>query len=157
MLQLLKDFVPKDDFMIWFTNLELKSTNKDIIRYVLSLYELSITSWWTKPNFEITNIEHIYPQNVSKQAENNLLINNIWNLMLLEKNLNSKWGNLPLDEKIPIYEECNVFQQVKEIVDEYHQDKEKDIVWSESKIRDRAKRMGETIYNYIYEKWFWKM
>jgi len=141
----------KEDFINKFTNLTLKSTNKDIIRYILTQYELCLSSWWTIPNFAITNIEHIYPQNESKQTEKNNLINNIWNLMLLEKDLNSECGNEPLEKKIPIYEKNTTYKQVEEIVNSY---KQWDIehTRSEKCIQERANKIANTVYNNIMEQ-----
>lgn len=145
---LLNEFVPEEWFITSFSNLQLKSWNKDIIRYVLSQYELSLTTWWTEPNFEITNIEHIYPQNENKQSESNNQINNIWNLILLEKFLNSKCWNEPLSKKIPIYKENNTFIQVREIVEYYENNPDSD-TRSESYIQERSKNMAKQIYDYI--------
>ena len=147
---LLNEYVPEEWFITAFSSLQLKSQNKDIIRYILSLYELSLTTWWTEPNFEITNIEHIYPQNENKQSETNNLVNNIWNLVLLEKNLNSKCGNEPLSKKISVYKENNTFKQVSEIVD-YYEHNEND-TRSEQYIQDRAKNMAKQIYSYVQAK-----
>lgn len=156
LLNLLKEYVPESDFMSWFTSFQLKN-NRDIVRYILSLYEQSITSWWTEPNFETTNIEHIYPQNNTKQNEDNDLVNNIGNLMLLERDLNSKGWNLPLDQKIEIYRECNTYKQVESVINTYDSSEEINDTWTENAIKERALEMGKSIYDYIYKKGFWKM
>ncbi len=148
---LLDEYANKEDFINKFTNLELKSSNKDIIRYILTQYELCLSSWWTSPNFAITNIEHIYPQNENKQSEKNNLINNVWNLMLLEKDLNSKCGNEPLEKKIPIYKQNTTYKQVEEVVEAYESQKI-DNTRSEKCIQDRSDKIANTVYDNIMKQ-----
>lgn len=157
MLRLLDEYVPETDFMSWFTSFQLKN-NRDVVRYILSLYEQSITSGWTEPNFETTNIEHIYPQNNNKQTEQNNLVDNIGNLMLLERDLNSKGWNLELSKKIEIYRECDTYKQVRLVIEKYDSSKEINETWTENAIIERAKEMWWSIYEYIYwKKWFLRM
>lgn len=151
LIGLLNEYVPNEDFQSWFINIQLKSSNKDLIRYILSLYESAITTWAKKPDFELTNIEHIYPQDDSKQAEINALLNNIWNLALIEKDKNSRCWNKPLPEKIPIYKE-SIYEQIAEVVNEYENSSDEEKSRSETRTVERAKLIAKKITKYIEEK-----
>lgn len=151
MIDLLNEYIPNEDFKNWFVNIQLKSSNKDLIRYILSLYESAITGGGKQPDFELTNIEHIYPQDDSKQTETNSLLNNIWNLSLLETNYNSEAQNKPLPDKIPIYKK-SVYKQIEEVIDMYENSSEEKNTWSEQKTNYRAGKIADEIIRYIEEK-----
>ncbi len=151
MVDLLNEYVPNDDFKSWFMNIQLKLSNKELIRYILTLYESAITPWAKRPDFEFTNIEHIYPQDDSKQSESNSLLNNIWNLALLETKYNSEAQNKPLPDKIPIYKKSE-YKQIADVVTEYEWSSEENRVRSEEKTSKRARVIAEAIEGFIEEK-----
>ena len=135
----------KAEFTEKFIELKYKNNNKPLLRYILSEYEQIKKGWhWeTYPDFTNTNIEHIFPVTNYDDIDDDI-INNIGNLMLLSIVLNSKCGNKPLEQKIPIYAESD-FIMVKDVVNKIKENKTR----SEENITERAKEMWESLYNNI--------
>jgi hypothetical protein len=71
--------------------------------------------------------------------------------MLLEKDLNSKCGNEPLEKKIPIYKQNTTYKQVEEVVEAYESQKI-DNTRSEKCIQDRSDKIANTVYDNIMKQ-----
>ena len=132
-----------------FINLEYKSINKDLLRYVLTQYELFLNGWTgeKKPDFTNTNIEHIYPQ--KNEDKDNILdektVNNIGNLTLLSIKLNSSSSNNTFVEKMEHYQKSE-YQMVRNIVKDFN---DWNRIRNKETISERAKKMADDLYTAI--------
>ena len=132
-----------------FINLEYKSINKDLLRYVLTQYELFLNGWTgeKKPDFTNTNIEHIYPQ--KNEDKDNILdektVNNIGNLTLLSIKLNSSSSNNTFVEKMEHYQKSE-YQMVRNIVKDFN---DWNRIRNKETISERAKKMADDLYTVI--------
>mgnify|MGYP006137404587 CR=1 FL=1 len=139
----LRDLNPLEELFIEkFTQIKYKTspTQKNLIRRIFSIINKRIGTG--EITFE-TNIEHILPQKpqtwgLTKQdvAE---YVDNIGNLTMIQKQMNSKMGNKPFGDKFPILmsSEIKLNGMLKQHLD--------DGLWTHNSIGNRANELAEIV------------
>lgn len=139
----LRELNPLEELFIEkFTQLKYKTSpsQKNLIRRIFSIINKKIGTG--EITFE-TNIEHILPQKpqtwgLTKQevAE---YVDNIGNLTMIQKQMNSRMGNKPFDEKFPILMSSEI--KLNGML-EQHLDNE---LWNHNSIENRAKELAQMV------------
>jgi len=139
----LRELNPLEELFIEkFTQMKYKTspTQKNLIRRIFSIINKRIGTG--EISFE-TNIEHILPQKpqtwgLTKQdvAE---YVDNIGNLTMIQKQMNSRMGNKPFEEKFPILMSSEI--KLNGML-EQHLD---DGLWTLNSIGNRAKELAEIV------------
>lgn len=151
----LKDISPHKDFFISeFKDISYKSTeqSRKIIKYILGKIDNSYRT--TKEeliDFENVNIEHLLPQNPGKEwglrkSEIKDYVNNLGNLTIVDKTINSIAGNKKIQEKVDILMTSNLpinGKLVEWIKDNNYQ-------WDESFINKRQAELGEIAWEKVW-------
>ena len=139
----LQDLNPtKEAFAEKFVNIEYKSSTqqKTIIRRIFAIVNTAIGTG--ELTYE-TNIEHILPQKPEQwgltREEIEGYVNNIGNLTLIQKQLNSRMGNKAFEEKFPLLMESEI--RINSSLDAYLEDGN----WNENSIEERAKSLAELV------------
>lgn len=142
---------PKEVFEVGFVDLSYKK--KSLCRYILSKIEESKSpSKEYVLNQPTITIEHILPQRPGKDwnlTQNQIknYVHNIGNLTLLGKKPNGTIQNKSISEKIKILKNSTEIKITQEILKEI----EKNGVWNESSIRERASKLAEISYNEVWK------
>lgn len=133
---------------------------QDSLRYLLYKYEAHLAEragfplsqetweriWAVSPT---RSIEHVLPQDPSADewidafGSRDEALNNchrLGNLTILPPEINSRLGNLPFSEKLPIYEECTHLRMIREITE--HEE------WNKEKIDERELQIVAWAENY---------
>lgn len=136
----------KDTFIEKFIELKYAGNSTKIIRYTLSVIEDNKSNFSEfSINFPEVNIEHIYPQDPAEGFNDNKdlkwMVNNIGNLTLLSKKLNSKAANKKPHDKLKEFKESEIIM-TKEIVKILEKNKD----WGVKEIEKRARKLGEEAY-----------
>lgn len=132
-------FKAKIDSRLYFSSKNTKQ--KKLVQYVLKRLE------YEKQNYNIElfdiSLEHIYPEKFDKFWKNINIeyIQNIGNLVLLDKDINSKIGNKNYDEKKKIILEKSTLLTTKEVFEEYTN-------WNEDTINTRRDFLIEKLYEF---------
>ena len=126
-------------FLEKFSEITYKTSpsQKSIIRRIFAI--INSTLGTGELTFD-TNIEHILPQKPQtwglSEDEVANYVNNIGNLTLIQKQLNSRMGNKPFSEKLPLLLESEI--KVNSTVEGHLVDGE----WTEEGIRNRAEYLA---------------
>ncbi|NLE04835.1 MAG: DUF262 domain-containing protein [Crenarchaeota archaeon] len=146
---------PRDLFLKGFDGIKYKTTDQGrlLVKYVLS----EINNYWQPTNeFKIdynnVNIEHIIPQNPDKswglsKTEIKGYVNNLGNLTLLDKTLNSKAGNKSFIQKIDLLRDSQLPITKKLIAEFDAGDKE----WNEEKVLQRQTELAKLAYDKVWK------
>jgi hypothetical protein len=139
----LQDLNPtKEAFVEKFVNIEYKSSSqqKTIIRRIFAIVNTTIGTG--ELTYE-TNIEHILPQKPEQwgltREEIEDYVNNIGNLTLIQKQLNSRMGNKAFEDKFPLLMESEI--RINSNLDDYLDNGN----WNENSIYERAKSLAELV------------
>ena len=151
----LSDVSPSEDFFDeMFQELRYRNSEKSrmLNKYILSEIDAHLSkSEEQLVNFGVVNIEHILPQTphedwgISK-SEIKRFVNNLGNLTLLSKRLNSKVQNRVIKEKLPSYSKSTLpitMDLVREL-------KGRKGGWSEIEIAQRQSRFADMAYKDIW-------
>lgn len=126
-------------FLEKFSDMAYKTSpsQKSVIRRVFSIINSELGTG--ELTFE-TNIEHILPQKPQSWGltleDISDYVDNIGNLTLIQKQLNSKMGNKPFSEKLPLLKSSEI--KVNSTVEEFLEDGQ----WTEVSIRNRAMHLA---------------
>ena len=126
-------------FLEKFSEMAYKTSpsQKSVIRRVFSIINSELGTG--ELTFE-TNIEHILPQKPQSWGltleDISDYVDNIGNLTLIQKQLNSKMGNKPFSEKLPLLKSSEI--KVNSTVEEFLEDGQ----WTEVSIRNRAMHLA---------------
>ena len=126
-------------FLEKFSDMAYKTSpsQKSVIRRVFSIINSELGTG--ELTFE-TNIEHILPQKPQSWGltleDISDYVDNIGNLTLIQKQLNSKMGNKPFSEKLPLLKSSEV--RVNSTVEEFLEDGQ----WTEVSIKNRAMHLA---------------
>ena len=151
----LTDLIPPKDFFIErFSQVKYSTAEKSrkLIRYVLKTTEYHFSeNNETVIDFEQVNIEHFLPQkpiswNLSR-ADIKEYVNNIGNLTLIDKRINSQMGNLSLEEKIPKFLNSG-FQLNTKLMDQVLAADNK---WDKEQIEIRNHNLAVLAYDHIWK------
>ena len=132
-------FEAKIDSRLYFSSKNTKQ--KKLVQYVLKRLE------YEKQNYNIElfdiSLEHIYPEKFDKFWEdiNIEYIQNIGNLVLLDKDINSKVGNANYDKKKEIILEKSTLLTTKEVFEKYTN-------WNKDTINARRDSLIEKLYEF---------
>jgi len=145
---------PKDFFIERFSQVKYSTAEKSrkLIRYVLKTTEYHFSeNNETVIDFEQVNIEHFLPQkpiswNLSR-ADIKEYVNNIGNLTLIDKRINSQMGNLSLEEKIPKFLNSG-FQLNTKLMDQVLAADNK---WDKEQIEIRNHTLAVLAYDHIWK------
>tara|TARA_A100001388_G_scaffold206724_1_gene157378 strand:+ start:736 stop:2508 length:1773 start_codon:yes stop_codon:yes gene_type:complete len=154
-LQELRDqYVPEVVFIPGFIQ-ELdysKARQRPLIAYVLKRiddhYSGGTGEYVINPHK--VNLEHVLPQKPEQwnldSSDVEEYVNEIGNLTILSKKLNSEAGNKPLKEKITILEksEITITQSLVRSINE------EGVVWNEDSIHNRSMELAKTSYDEIW-------
>lgn len=155
-LSTLKDeFVIKENFIIRFCAELQYSTSKkkkDLLRYVL----VKINDYFNEGtgelmiNSRMTNLEHILPQKPEQwgfeSGEIEEYVNNIGNITILSKKLNSIASNKPLNKKLSILSES----ELAITLDLVNFIEMNNFEWNEELINKRSKHLAEISFEKIW-------
>ena len=154
--KLCNDFVSQEHFLNRFSE-ELKYSpsgkKKQLLKYVLLKINAKIsggTGEMTIDPFN-TNIEHILPQKPAQwgldpiQVED--YVDNIGNLTILSKKLNSSIGNKPLGEKLAELEKS----EIALTIDLVNMIKENGLQWNRDIIERRGQDLAKVAYRDIWK------
>ena len=126
-------------FLEKFSNINYKTSpsQKLIIRRIFSMVNSKLGTG--ELTFD-TNIEHILPQKPQTwgltEDEVSDYVNNIGNLTLIQKRLNSKMGNKPFNEKLPLLKTSEI--KVNSTIEQFLVSDE----WIEASIEERANHLA---------------
>lgn len=152
--ELLELAPPKDFFVKKFANLEYRNAefNRRLMKYVLA----KIDGYYRKTDehridFNNVNIEHILPQNPSKDwnLEKNEIksyVNKLGNLTLISKRINSKVQNSTIEKKLPDLETSEL--PVTQVLVQEIRAK---MVWGEKEITNRQQEFAELAFEKIWK------
>jgi len=135
----IEQFKAKIDSRLYFSSKNTKQ--KKLVQYVLKRLE------YEKQNYNIelfdVSLEHIYPEKFDQHWINIDMkyIQNIGNLVLLDKGINSKIGNKKYGEKKKIILEESTLLTTKEVFEEYSK-------WNKENIEKRKKMLIEKLYEF---------
>jgi alkylhydroperoxidase/carboxymuconolactone decarboxylase family protein YurZ len=97
---------------------------------------------------QYTNIEHVLPQKPAKwgysEEEVNPFVNQIGNLVIVSKKINSSIGNAPLEEKLP-----DLMKSELAIVEDFLTDSRTG-KWDEAAINKRSRKLATIAYDKIW-------
>jgi hypothetical protein len=150
----LKDLKPERDQFIesFASNIQYSSNSqkKSVLRYTLN----AINDFMQDGTGELivdnqyTNIEHVLPQKPSKwgysEEEVNPFVNQIGNLVIVSKKINSSIGNAPLEEKLP-----DLMKSELAIVEDFLTDSRTG-KWDETAINKRSRKLATIAYDKIW-------
>ena len=131
-------------FMEKFSDINYKTTptQKSIIRRIFSIINSQLGTGELTYD---TNIEHILPQKPQAwgltEDEIEDYVNNIGNLTLIQKQLNSRMGNKPFDEKLPLLNSSEI--RINSTIEQFLDDGK----WVEKSIQERANHLGSICDN----------
>jgi uncharacterized protein with ParB-like and HNH nuclease domain len=134
-----EQFIAKLDDRLYYSSKDTK--NKKLVQYVLQRQE------YEKQNFNIElhdiSIEHIYPEKFNEYWDmiEEKYIKNIGNLVLLDKNINSKIGNKSFDDKKTIILAESTLITTKEVF-------KNNSFWNKEKILERREELIELLYKF---------
>jgi len=133
-------FKSKLDSRLYFSSSQTKQ--KKLVQYVLKRFE------YEKQNYNIhlqnLSLEHIYPEKFDNHWNkiDLIYIKNIGNLVLLDKDINSKVGNKDYKTKKAIITNDSTLITTKEVFSKY-------IDWNQDKIEDRKEKLIIDMYNFF--------
>lgn len=139
----LRELNPKPELFIEkFTQLKYKTSpnQKNLIRRIFSIVNKKIGTG--EISYE-TNIEHILPQKpetwgFSREEVANY-VDNIGNLTMIQKVMNSRMGNKPFDVKFPILMSSEI--KLNSMLEEHLDEGE----WNQKSISERALKLAEMV------------
>lgn len=146
----------KEVFISSFNDLVYKNSSqvRMLIKYILSYFN----SFYRKTkeeiiNFNNVNIEHILPLNPDdswglSKKEIKPYVNNLGNLTIISKEINSKVQNKTIAKKLPDLKD-SALPVTKKLIEEYFDKNKMD--WGEAEIKKRQKDMAELAYNNIWK------
>ena len=135
----IEQFKAKIDSRLYFTSKNTKQ--KKLVQYVLKRLE------YEKQNYNIElldmSLEHIYPEKFDEYWTNIDIkyIQNIGNLVLLDKGINSAIGNKSYEEKKEIILEKSTLLTTKEVFEKYEK-------WDRETIEERKHILIEKLYEF---------
>ena len=135
----IEQFKAKIDSRLYFSSKNTKQ--KKLVQYVLKRLE------YEKQNYNIElfdiSLEHIYPEKFDKYWKDIDIkyIQNIGNLVLLDKDINSDIGNKKFEEKKKIILEESTLLTTKEVFEKYSN-------WDEESIKERKNMLIEKLYEF---------
>ena len=133
-----------ESFLEKFSAISYKTApgQKSIIRRIFSIINSELGTG--ELTFD-TNIEHILPQKPQtwglSRSEVAEYVDNIGNLTLIQKQLNSRMGNKPFDEKLPLLKESEI--RINSTIEQFLDDGK----WVEKSIQERANHLGSICDN----------
>jgi len=135
----IEQFKAKLNSRLYYSSQNTKQ--KKVVQYILTRFE------YEKQNYNIElfdmSLEHIYPENPNKDwnAMDKTYIQDIANLVLIDKDINSAIGNKSYsDKKILILKKSTILT-TKEVFEEYD-------TWDQSTIEDRKENLIKKIYEF---------
>jgi len=132
-----EQFKAKFDDKLYFLSDETKQ--KKLVQYVLKKLE------YEKQNYNIIlnniSLEHIYPENPSNDWEelDTEYIKNIGNIVILDKDINSKIGNANYQDKKNIILQSSTLITTKEVFENYNE-------WNKQSIEKRRNLLIKELY-----------
>jgi len=135
----IEQFKSKIDSRLYFSSKNTKQ--KKLVQYALKRLE------YEKQNYNIElldmSLEHIYPEKFDQYWTNIDIkhIQDIGNLVLLDKGINSKIGNKNYNEKKRIILEESTLITTKEVFEKYNK-------WNKDNIEDRKNLLIEKLYEF---------
>mgnify|MGYP003780392609 CR=1 FL=1 len=152
----LKENIPtRDMFIRSFCEIKYKATeqNRQFIKYILS----EINNFWEVTNehkidFNNVNIEHIIPQNPDTEwhldkKDIKEYVNNLGNLTLLDKDINSRAGNRSLSKKLELLR-LSQLPITKKIVEDIQNQGN---TWNNESIIERQRSLAELAYDKVWK------
>lgn len=133
-------FKSKLDSRLYYSSSNTKQ--KKLVQYVLKRFE------YEKQNYNIQlhkiSLEHIYPEKFDKHWNkiDEKFIENIGNLVLLDKNINSKIGNKSYQKKQQVILDESTLITTKEVFEEHND-------WSKSSIENRKEKLAKKMYDFF--------
>ncbi|MFA7091427.1 MAG: DUF262 domain-containing HNH endonuclease family protein [Arcobacteraceae bacterium] len=133
----IEQFESKVDSRLYFSS--TSSKQKKLVQYVLKKIE------YEKQNYNVelmnTSLEHIYPEKFDKYWSKiePKYIQNIGNLVLLDKNINSEIGNKSYSDKKSIIINKSTLLTTKEVFENFEQ-------WNIENIENRKKELIKVLY-----------
>lgn len=133
----IEQFESKIDSRLYFSSTSTKQ--KKLVQYVLKKIE------YEKQNYNVelmnTSLEHIYPEKFDKYWSKiePKYIQNIGNLVLLDKNINSEIGNKSYTDKKSIIINKSTLLTTKEVFETFEQ-------WNVENIEKRKKELTKVLY-----------
>jgi uncharacterized protein with ParB-like and HNH nuclease domain len=144
---------PKEYFIEKFKDVKYAASpkNRRLITYILSNYESHLRgNRELSLNYRVLNIEHLLPQKPESwgitRSDTKGYVNNIGNLLLIDQSLNSRMGNKPLSDKIPILGESSLKMNEK-ILDLFNINNN---IWNQDEIEKRNSILAEIAYSEIW-------
>ena len=135
----IEQFKAKIDSRLYYSSKNTKQ--KKLVQYVLKRLE------YEKQNYNINlyniSLEHIYPEKFDKNwiDIDMKFIQSIGNLVLLDKDINSKIGNKNYEEKKRIILNESTLLTTKEVFEEYYD-------WNKENIQKRKNSLIEKLYEF---------
>lgn len=140
---------PASLFVERFMEIQYKNStkNRKLITYILSSYNYHLHGKELIINFDAVNIEHLIPQNPSKdwkvtKRDIKNHVNLLGNLVLVLKEYNAKAGNKSLKDKCLILDKTKI-TSTKELISSII---ENDYVWNEESILKRQNDLATASY-----------
>lgn len=150
----IKEFIDKirernpkiEEFEVDFIELVYTSTQtrqKNLIKYILSLFDKHWCNNKTVADYDLLTIEHIAPESGGDDwAVSSEIIGKIGNLILVTEQVNDVLSNKSFQEKIDILKENNIPMD-KYLVNNHS--------WTDQQINKRNRNLAKLAYNNIFK------
>ncbi len=154
----------KDEFVSSFINLSYENkSERNTIRYIfdrlvndgvkdgqsIDLLDVISAQSGLKPSYDI---EHLNPQSLSNNEEEQQICDGIGNLIVIPKQINGILSDKPFDEKMKILKQPHKYDNNIKNVPSYLQefsDQYVDIVWNANAIQDRATALADAVFTVL--------